>query len=108
MGDTPEGAVKKDVRTYLDALGAYTFMPVQMGYGTRTIDYLCCVPAIITPSMVGRTMGCFVGIEAKAVGKYPTKFQDITMRAQHDAGAIVVLAWSAADVQRALVEAGLR
>lgn len=40
---TPEGLVKKKLRAYLDMLGAYYFMPVQMGYGATTVDFLVCI-----------------------------------------------------------------
>ncbi len=73
---TPEGKVKKEIKAYLDSLGAYYFMPVQTGYGAKTIDFLCCV------------RGQFVGIEAKAPGEVPTKFQSLTMTAMHNAGGI--------------------
>lgn len=53
---TPEGKVKAEVRRVLKAWQAYTFMPVQMGYGPATIDILACI------------RGRFVGIETKRLG----------------------------------------
>lgn len=52
---TPEGKVKKAIEYLLENEGedVYVFKPVQTGYGTRTLDYLCCV------------RGRFLGIEAK-------------------------------------------
>lgn len=52
---TPEGKVKKAIEYLLERHGedVYYFKPVQTGYGTRTLDYLCCV------------RGRFLGIEAK-------------------------------------------
>lgn len=50
---TPEGKVKKEIKTYLDSIGAYYFMPVPMGYGKRTVDFLVC------------WRGAFIAIEAK-------------------------------------------
>ena len=76
--DTPEGKVKKKYRARLKALGAYDFKPVQMGYGQRTIDDLCCV------------QGFFVGIEAKAPGEKPTPLQERTLKEIHDAGGIAI------------------
>jgi hypothetical protein len=32
-------------------------------------DIICCLPAVVTPDMVGRTVGLFVGIETKAPGR---------------------------------------
>ena len=53
---TPEGKVKAEVRDVLKAWGAYSFMPVQMGFGADTIDILCCI------------RGRFVGVEVKRRG----------------------------------------
>ena len=53
---TPEGRVKAALKKYLKELGAYYFMPVQMGYGSSTIDFLICY------------RGKFYGIETKRPG----------------------------------------
>lgn len=39
---TPEGKVKKACRAFLREKGCYVFSPVNMGYGTRTLDDLVC------------------------------------------------------------------
>lgn len=39
---TPEGERKLAVKKWLTAIGAYWFMPVQTGYGKKTLDFLCC------------------------------------------------------------------
>jgi ribosomal protein S19 len=104
----PEHFVKLNVRRYLAEIGAYIFMPVQMGMGAATLDFLTCVPVVITPEMVGRTMGAFVSVETKAAGKLPTKRQQLIAGTMQQAGAVTVLAYGADDVQKALVEAGLR
>lgn len=54
---TPEGKVKAQVREVLKSWQAYTFMPVQMGFGAATLDFLCCI------------RGRFVGVETKRPGK---------------------------------------
>jgi len=64
---TPEGAAKKDIKDWLDKIGAYYFMPVQSGYGRRTVDFLVC------------WRGQFIAVEAKAPGKKATKFQQRVM-----------------------------
>ncbi len=71
---TEEAALKYKCRNYLKQLGAYRFSPVQMGYGTTTIDDLCCI------------RGRFVGIEYKARGKVPTPRQTQCMGAIQAAG----------------------
>ena len=50
---TPEGAVKKEIKDGLRALGAYQFWPVQTGFGKRGIDCYACYK------------GYMIGIEAK-------------------------------------------
>lgn len=75
---TPEARIKKKVRIKLRAIGAYIFSPVQMGMGMPTLDDLCCVA------------GKFVGIEYKALGKYPTPRQRKTMDDIRRAGGIAV------------------
>lgn len=42
---TPEGKVKKEIKEYLDSLGAqcWYYMPVPMGYGKRGVpDFIIC------------------------------------------------------------------
>ena len=60
---TPEGAIKAKVKTILNKYGAYYFMPVQGGYGARTLDFLGC------------HSGRFFAIETKAPGKRMTEQQ---------------------------------
>jgi hypothetical protein len=74
---TPEGKVKKAVKEWLDEIEAYSFWPVQTGYGARTLDCLVCY------------RGKFFGIETKAKGKKPTKFQQLTINEMEAAGATV-------------------
>lgn len=74
---TAEGKLKQQVDKYLKALpSCYFFSPVQMGYGKRTIDRLCCIN------------GWFVGIELKAPGEVPTKLQENVIRDIRAAGGI--------------------
>ena len=58
---TPEAAVKQRIETILhdyEKIGVvmWWFKPVQSGYGTRALDYICCIN------------GYFVAIEAKRDG----------------------------------------
>lgn len=63
-----ENDVKKLIK---DWFGEYYSFPVSNnGMGVHGIpDRVGCVPLTITPSMVGRRIGLFVGIEAKAPGR---------------------------------------
>ena len=61
MATTPEGRVKLAIRKWLEAQGAYYYMPSQNGRGRVGIpDFVACIN------------GQFWGIEAKAPGKTHT------------------------------------
>ena len=62
---TPEGKVKDRLNKALKPFGLklYRFMPVQTGYGRKTLDYLLCYN------------GHFIAIETKAPGKKMTSLQ---------------------------------
>lgn len=64
---TPEGIVKKEIKSILNEYGAYSFMPVQNGMGSPALDFHCI--------HYGRAF-C---IEAKAPGKNPTPRQAQTI-----------------------------
>lgn len=65
---TPESKVKSAIKKVLDSMDScYYFMPVQMGMGSRTLDFLVCYK------------GKFFGIEAKAPDGKPTKLQELCM-----------------------------
>jgi hypothetical protein len=70
----PEHQVKKRVTQYFKDHNIYYFMPVQTGYGTTSLDYLCC------------WQGLFVGIECKAGSNDLTNRQRMTMHAILSAG----------------------
>ena len=75
---TPEGKVKKEIKAYLDEIGAYQFWPTQTGYGKRTVDCLACIK------------GAFVAIEVKAPGKKADKFQLQIMNEINDVGGYAI------------------
>jgi len=73
-----EAKVKMAINDLCDELwpGHWSFMPVQTGFGkTGVPDHLKCVPVTITPEMVGKTYGMFLGIEAKRSKKKPNPNQ---------------------------------
>ncbi len=70
-----EKVVKKAIRGMLDKFSAWHFMPMQTMGQSGIPDHIACVPLVITSEMVGETVGVFVGIEAKALGKKPTPLQ---------------------------------
>ena len=74
---TPEAEVKVALKKRLEDLGLYYFMPVQTGYGQRTLDFLVC------------GFSHFYGIETKAPGEVPTFQQDCVAARIIAAGGIV-------------------
>lgn len=71
-----EAKLKARIKTALQKLDCYYHMPVPCGYGTQTLDFLCCVK------------GKFVGIETKAPGKKPTPRQKLCIASINAAGGI--------------------
>lgn len=71
-----EANLKKKIKADCDARGWWSYAPVQHGLGASGIpDRIACAPVTIKPEDVGKTMGLFVGIEAKVKGNRPTKLQ---------------------------------
>lgn len=73
-GQTPEGRVKNQVKKILTEYSAYSFMPVQAGYGMPALDFHC----------ICRGVGFC--IETKAPGKKTTARQDVTIISIENAG----------------------
>ena len=83
MAQTPEGAVKKLVKKWLDDRGWYYYMPSQNGRGRIGIpDFICCSPR-----------GRFVAIETKAPGKRnnTTPNQDRELRWINRVGGVALV-----------------
>lgn len=91
MATTPEGKVKTTVKSLLKMLRAYWHMPVQNGMGQPALDFHVCLPILITPDMVGKRVGLYVGIETKRKGKSFTPRQQVTANAIVEAGGKVFL-----------------
>ena len=65
-----ENQVKARVKRWLDARDAWHYAPIQNGLGVHGIhDRIACVPIVVTPAMVGKTVGLFVSVEAKRPGR---------------------------------------
>lgn len=90
---TPEGKVKAKIKRWFAKTfpTGFTWMPVSNGMGKHGIpDHICCVPVIVTPDMIGQTVGMFVAIEAKATTEDKlSKNQERTIEEIIDAGGIV-------------------
>jgi len=81
MTKGPESKLKDHVKAYLDERGAYYFMPVQMGFGAATVDFLCCV------------QGRFVAIETKIWPRRATPRQLLCLNAVQAAGGVGFVAY---------------
>lgn len=77
---TSESRVKKGVKAILKSKGCYFFMPVQMGYGMPSVDFLVC------------WRGRFIAIETKAPGRTATARQLLTLCGITAAGGITLVA----------------
>lgn len=81
MAMTPESKVKKAVRTLLDDLGIYHFMPPANGFGRAGI-----------PDIVACMDGHFIAIECKAGKGTTTALQDRELNAILNHGGTVYIA----------------
>ena len=87
---TAEALVKKEIKRGLAARGIWFFMPVQTGYGRRSVDFICC------------WQGLFLAIEAKAGENKLGRQQQATLEEIKEAGGRAVIAYSWDDVEEAL------
>lgn len=88
---TPEGRVKAAVKRELDKLTHWRFMPVQTGYGTPALDFICCIN------------GWFVAIETKKDAKAKlTDRQLATKKDMEAAGGIVLVIYDQESLERAV------
>lgn len=81
---TPEALVKQEIKKGLDSVGAHYYMPVAVGYGTRTVDF---------PGVCYK--GHFFAIEAKrTTGGKLTAIQKRYLKEVEAAGGISIVATS--------------
>ena len=80
MKNTPEGRVKARIKTRLDGMGAWYFMPFAGVMGRIGI-----------PDFVGCMAGKFFAIEAKAGTGKPTRIQAATLDKIRDAGGVALV-----------------
>ena len=84
----PESWVKDGIKktAATEAPESWWYMPVQGPEGEHGIpDHVGCVPVTITPEMVGRRIGLFVAIEAKADDGTVSALQQVKIKAINDA-----------------------
>ena len=91
VNDNLEAEVKGAIKKILSHRGAYWHMPLPPG-NLNTVDFLCCIPTVVTEDMVGTRIGVFVAIEAKRVGvNEPTEKQAKTLEQIAKAGGASML-----------------
>lgn len=65
-----ENDVKDSIKQWLDRRNAWSYAPIQNGMGVIGIhDRIACLPVTVTEAMVGKRIGLFLSIEAKAPGR---------------------------------------
>ena len=80
MAQTPEVAVKKQIRKILDDAGAYYAMPIGSVYGNSGVpDFLICM------------QGRFIAVEAKAGTNKPTALQEMHLDRIRAKGGIALV-----------------
>lgn len=95
---TSEADVKACILAWFKRRRAWSFAPVSNGMGVHGVpDRIGCVPIEITPDMVGKTIGVFVGVEAKKPGRRgelnrgASARQVLQLAAINDAGGIGII-----------------
>jgi len=80
-----ENQVKALVKDWYDLAGAWSYAPIQTGMGVHGIpDRIGCVPIVVTPEMIGKTVGLFVAIEAKKPGRRREKDRGLSAHQQYN------------------------
>jgi hypothetical protein len=65
-----ENHVKALVKDWFDKCKGWSYAPIQNGLGVHGIpDRVGVVPVTVTPDMVGRKVGVFIGVECKKPGR---------------------------------------
>lgn len=88
---TPEAELKRDIKRYLDGIGAYWCM-IKGGAHSKPGD----------PDMVACVRGRFVGIEAKTYEGVQSPIQRLRQEQMESSGGMYILARSVDDVRDAL------
>lgn len=65
-----ENDVKELVKDWFETHDGHSFPISNNGMGVHGLpDRVGCIPVVVTPEMVGKRIGVFVGLEAKAPGR---------------------------------------
>lgn len=97
---TPENREKDKVRAHLKKMGDYCFSPVQMGYGSRTLDLLTAIRICVCSEYGELQTALFLAIEVKRKGGKLTPFQKKIMRDIEDCGAHAIWGDNADEIIR--------
>ena len=88
---TPEAELKKDIKSYLDSIGAYWCM-IKGGAHSKPGD----------PDMIACVDGRFIGIEAKTYDGAQSPIQKLRQRQIESAGGMYILVRSVDDVRQVM------
>lgn len=95
--ETENHVKDKIVKPWYDKQAAWHYAPIQNGLGVQGIhDRIGCVPIVVTPEMVGKRIGLFVSVEAKAPGRRGEKDRGMSkhqvrhMRSIIEAGGLAI------------------
>lgn len=93
MATTPEGRTKARIKRLLVNKGVWFFMPVQSGYGSPELDFVCGVNReyLCEPGREERQVWELFFIEAKAHGENPTARQKMLIDVHRAAGRKVFI-----------------
>jgi Holliday junction resolvase len=90
-----EAQIKREIRAYLQEIGAWAFPVQSLGYGVRGI-----------PDIVGCIHGQLFALEVKTETGQPTKFQLAQIEDCRRAGGYAAVVRSVEDVRRLLFPSG--
>lgn len=77
---TTESHVKALAKEWYEQRNGYSYAAIQNGLGVHGVpDRVGLVPIVITPDMVGKRFGLFVGLECKRPGRRGEKGRGMSM-----------------------------
>jgi hypothetical protein len=93
-----EKQIKESINKMLDNIPESKFFPYNPYYGEAGIpDIIGVMRVVITPDMVNKEVGLFVGIEVKREGEKPTKLQAMQINKMKASGGMAFVARSSED-----------
>src|ERR1035437_1913389 len=102
-----EAEVKVLTKQWYESRDGWSWAPVSNGMGVHGVpDRVGVIPCVVTPAMVGKLVGLFVGIEAKRPGRRGekdrgmSKHQVLFMARVREAGGLSIVCDGAEDLEQ--------